>query len=277
MRATITWYRAARGKAADLLDNREIWLATTLVELTDIAAADFDDAAYAHDLAARLAELLSPAEIGLLITDSAGGRLTVAAASTQRVGELLSLESRCADGPCTACYRTGRPLLNQALATADPPWPRFAPAAHAAGFLRASALPMRRRGETIGAVSILDASGRPLAEPEISLAQLLADAATVGILQQRALRSSIQTSAQLQRALDSRVLIEQAKGVVAARLGTSPGTAFELLRAYARRHNQPLAEVAGDTVRGDLPAHDLIPQHASRRGTAAPQRPDQSR
>jgi ANTAR domain/GAF domain len=255
-----------------------MWLATTLVELTDIRHADFDDAAYAHVLAARLAELLSPAEVGLLMTDGISGDMAIAAASTQRVSKLLSLESRYGDGPCTACYRTGRRVLNEPLTAAASPWPRFSPAARAAGFLTASAMPMRRRAVAIGAIAILNTSDRTTTEQEASLAQVVAEAATVGILQERALRLSIEASAQLQRALDSRVLIEQAKGVVAARLGIVPGAAFELLRTYARRRNRLLAEVAMDTVHGVLPACDLVVTgHARRRGAAKPQRPDQSR
>ncbi len=252
-----------------------MWLATTLVELTDIRHADFDDAAYANGLAARLAELLSPAEVGLLMTDGVSGGMAIAAASTQRVSRLLSLESRYGDGPCTACYRTGRRVLNEPLASGASRWPRFSPAARAAGFLTASALPMRRRRVAIGAVAILNTSERPAAEPEVSLAQLLAEAATVGILQERALRLSIQASAQLQRALDSRVVIEQAKGVVAARLGILPSAAFELLRTYARRNNRQLAEVSSDMVHGVLPTRDLVA--AGRRGTAGPRRPGQLR
>jgi ANTAR domain-containing protein/GAF domain-containing protein len=234
-----------------------MWLATTLVELTDIRHADFDDATYANVLATRLAELLSPAEVGLLMTDGISGGMAIAAASTQRVSRLLSLESRYGDGPCTACYRTGQRVLNEPL-TAASHWPRFSAAARAAGFLTASALPMRRRAVAIGAITILNTSDRMTAEPEVGLAQLVAEAATVGILQERALRLSIQASAQLQRALDSRVMIEQAKGVVAARLGIEPGAAFELLRTYARRHNRQLAEVSRDAVQDVLPACDLV-------------------
>jgi ANTAR domain/GAF domain len=260
------------------MDDREMWLATTLVELTDIRHADFDDAAYAHGLAERLAELLSPAEIGLLMTDGVGGGMVIAGASTRRVGKLLALESRYGDGPCTACYRTGQRVLNEPLTSASSRWPRFSPAARAAGFLTASALPMRRRAAAVGAVAILNTSDRVTAEPEARLAQLVAEAATVGILQERALRLSIQASAQLQGALDSRVLIEQAKGVVAARLGIEPSAAFELLRAYARRHNRKLAEVSSDAVHGLVETRDLmIAAHAGRRGADGPRRPDQSR
>jgi GAF domain-containing protein len=254
------------------MDNREIWLAMTMVGLADTGDADFDEAAYSGGLAARLAELLGPAEVGVLIADD-GGQLTVVAASSERAGGLASFEARRAEGPCTRCYRTGRPVFNEGLVAAGTQWPRFAAAARRAGFGLVSALPMRRQDETIGAVIVLSADGQRLAAAEGSLAQILAEVAAVGILQQRALRRSVQTSQQLQHALGSRVVIEQAKGAVAARLAITPSGAFELLRGYARQHNRLLAEVAGETIRGELPVRALVAaREASHRRGHSPAR-----
>jgi GAF domain-containing protein len=246
--------------------NREIWLAETLVELADTSAAGFDDAAYLATLTTRLAELLAPAEIGLIIAEqNAGPR--VAAATSGPMGELLSFELAHGEGPCVACYLSGQRILNHDIGSEDERWSAFATKARAGGFRFATALPMRRHDDTIGAVGILEVQGRPLSDTDISLAQTLAEAATIGLRQQRALWQSTRTSEQLQRALDSRVIIEQAKGMTAARLGISLSEAFELLRGHARRNNMKLSDVANETVHQRLAL--LSPsRHAGRPGGA---------
>jgi GAF domain-containing protein len=238
------------------MDNRELWLAATLVELADSPDADFGETTYSGRLALRLAQLLAPAEVGVLIGDASA--LKAAAASTERAHDLVSLEAGHGEGPGTACYNSGQPVLNESLIVAGGRWPRFAAAASAAGFGIVSSLPIRRHHETVGVINVLGAGEDPLGATETSLAQILAEAAAIAVLQQRALRRSTQTTAQLQRALDSRVLIEQAKGAVAARLGITPEAAFGLLRSFARRHNRSLAEVAGETIGGKLPTHELL-------------------
>jgi hypothetical protein len=240
------------------VDDRETWLAATLVELADTSViVDFDDSVYGLALVAHLTELLDHAEIGLIILDPAGAP-QVAAASSARARQVMSSELDADDGPCVACYRGGQRQLNLDVATIAGRWPRFASAAGAVGFRTATTLPMRRRGDVVGAVGILDACGRSLAEPEISMAQLLAEAATVGLSQRRRLLESNRAAAQLQHALDSRVVIEQAKGMMAAWLGITPGAAFSLLRDYSRGHNRRLAEVADDVIRRALAAPELL-------------------
>ena len=149
-------------------------------------------------------------------------------------------------------------MFNESLIVAGGRWPQFAAAARAAGFEIVSSLPIRRHHETVGVINVLGTGEDPLGATETSLAQILAEAAAIAVLQQRALRRNIQTTAQLQHALDSRVLIEQAKGAVAARLGITPEAAFGLLRGFARRHSRLLAEVAGETISGELPAYELV-------------------
>jgi len=246
------------------MDNRELWLATTLVELADSRDTDFDETTYCGRLALRLAQLLVPAEVGVLIGDASA--LKAAAASTERAHRLVSFEASHGEGPDTACYSSGQPVLNESLTMADGRWPRFAAAARAAGFGIVSSLPIRRHHETVGVISVVRTGEHPLDATETSLAQILAEAAAIAVLQQRALRRSAQTAAQLQHALDSRVLIEQAKGAVAARLGITPEAAFGLLRGFARRHSRMLTEVAGKTISGELPAHELVAAPETGRG-----------
>jgi len=249
------------------VDNREIWLAETLVELADTSPEGFDDTAYLAKLAARLAELLGRAEIGLIIAETTTDA-RIAAATSERLRDLLSFELAHGEGPCVTCHLSGQRILNQHIAADDERWPRFATKARSAGFRSASALPMRRHHDTIGAVGILEAQGQPFAETEISLAQTLTEAATISLRHQRALRQSTRTSEQLQHALNSRVIIEQAKGMTAARLSISLNEAFELLRRHARRNNMKLSDVADDTVHQRLSPLSLLADHRTGRGGA---------
>ena len=224
------------------MDNRELWLAATLVELADSRDADFDETTYSGRLALHLAQLLAPAEVGVLIGDASA--LKAAAASTERARRLVSFEASHGEGPDTACYSSGQPVLNESLTMADGRWPRFAAAARAAGFGIVSSLPIRRHHETVGVISVARTGEHPLDATETSLAQILAEAAAIAVLQQRALRRSTQTAAQLRHALDSRVLIEQAKG---ARRRTARHHAGGGVRAAARLRSpaQPLAHRGG--------------------------------
>lgn len=245
------------------MDNRELWMAATLVELADTSQAGFDETTYSRGLAARLAELLAPAEIAVLLADGTGG-LRVAAASAEPARRLASLEADWGDGPATACFRSGRPVPD-VLITASTRWPRFAAAARTAGLGGVFTVPLRRHDETIGVVSVLQAGEHPLDQTRADLARMLTEAAAVAILQQRELRRNARLAEQLRRALDSRVLIEQAKGAVAARLGITPEAAFGLLRGYARRHNRLLDEVAAETIGGGLTAAELVTMPPSSR------------
>lgn len=251
------------------MPDREAWLASAMIELAGTPAGEFDEPAYASACARRLAELLRPAEI-LVLFCVGPGCPAVAAGSSERTAGLARLAAAGVAGPAADCCRTGRATGRAPLTAPAPPWPQFAAAACAAGFESVAALPMRHQDETVGAVTVLSGRGHPLEAAGLSLAELLGEAAAIGVLGQRSLR----TARQLQQALDSRVVIEQAKGAVAAWLGITPGEAFELLRGYSRRSGRLLSAVAGDVVRGVLPARDLAsPGKAGRRGAAGRQAP----
>jgi GAF domain-containing protein len=229
------------------VSDRESWLARTLVELADIRVNDSGEAEYALRLVARLEELLRPDEVGLML--SADGDLKAAAASSTRVRILSAFEERHGTGPCTRCHRSGQATLNRFLKG-----PGYAEVARKAGFERVSAMPLRRNSEIAGAIAVLHRGPGRLEPGTAALAQALAEAATIAISRRRELRRAVIKAEQLQRALDSRVLIEQAKGAVAARLDLTPSAAFELLRAHARRHNLKLADVAAAAIAGNLTA-----------------------
>jgi hypothetical protein len=239
------------------LEDNGLWLATTILELSEMLDERRSEADYGSALAARLSERLAPAEIALLIVGNAAD-MTVTGASSATVGELAALQVRLKQGPCIDCHRTGHAVLNEAATTAEERWPQFALAAATGGFGMASALPMRRREQAIGVLFCAAPSTKRLTDTDLSELRVVARTAAFAIAQQRDLRRSMLAAEQLQRALDSRVLIEQAKGAVAARLGISPDQALELLRGYARRENLTLAEVSRQAIRDALSSHDLI-------------------
>jgi GAF domain-containing protein len=251
------------------MNDRDVWLATTLVELADTRDVDLDEVAHCRRLAVCLAQLLAPAEIAVFLADGSGC-LRAAAASTERMSRLAVLGAGPGDRPAATAYACGQPVRNEPLSTASGRWPAFTAAARAAGFGTVSALPMWRHDEAVGGISVLGGDGQRLGVTEIRLAQVIAEAAAVAVLQWRALRDSTETARQLQHALDSRVLIEQAKGALAARLDISPEAAFGLLRGFARRHGRLLAEVAGATVRGELTATELLVSDESNGRRKAP-------
>jgi len=225
-------------------------LAKTFVDLADTLVDDFDVLDLLHMLTTECVKLLGAAAAGLLLADERGHlRVTVASSERARLLDLFQIQND--EGPCLECYRTGEPISAEPLDDGHPRWPRFAAAARAEGFTAVLALPMRLRGEVIGALNVFgDSDSAPIGERVIPIAQALADVSTIAILQERLLRNRELLAEQLQMALNSRVTIEQAKGVLAAVLDVGTEEAFDLLRARARDSRRRLVEVAEDVVRG---------------------------
>ncbi len=227
--------------------DREQRLAETFVELADTLVADFDVIDFLQLVAARCVELLDVAAAGLVLADQSGSLVTVAA-SDERARLLELFEAQNDEGPCRDCYRLRTAVVNVDLEGARARWPRFAPQATAAGFGSANALPLRLRDQVVGSLNLFHAAPGGLGSEQLRLAQALADAATIGILQQRTIRHGEVASAQLQAALTSRIIIEQAKGVLAERLQMSTDDAFGVLRSAARSRNRLLSEVAREVA-----------------------------
>ncbi len=223
-------------------------LSETFVELTDTMVAGFDVIDFLHVLTDRSVQLLDVSAAGLMLADPRG-ELRVVAASSQaaRLLELFQLQND--QGPCLDCFRTGRPVAAADLAAAAR-WPRFAPAARQAGFAAVQALPMRLREQVIGALNLFRASPGALAPADIRVGQALADVATISLLHERGARHSDILNEQLQAALNSRVIIEQAKGKLAERLGLDMDQAFTLLRDRARTSNRRLSDLARAFIDG---------------------------
>ena len=226
-------------------------LAQVFVELADTLVAGFDLMEFLHALTERCVELLGVDAAGLLLADS-GGTLRLVAASTEqaRVVELFQIQND--EGPCLDCYRTGQAVVIsdiQALRVTAR-WPRFAAAAGEMGFAGVHALPMRLRDQVIGTLNLFRIAPDGL-DPAVAVAaRALVDVATIGILQERAVHQQEVIAAQLQVALNSRVMIEQAKGILAERLQATTDDAFIILRRYARDHNRPLTQLAADVIDG---------------------------
>jgi GAF domain-containing protein len=235
---------------------REAILALTFVELVDTLVEDFDVVDVLTVLANRCVDVLNVGAAGLMLIAPEGDLRVVASSSeAMRVLELFELQSE--EGPCLDCYRTGQPVVNQDLATINGRWPRFAAEALAAGFHSVHALPMRLRGAVIGALNLFHVEAGDMRPADVSAAQALADVATIAILQHRAASDARALTERLNQALISRVVIEQAKGVVAERRGLDMEQAFETLRNHARNHDLRLADVAQGIVDRTIPASAL--------------------
>lgn len=221
----------------------------TFVDLADALVADYDVISFLDTLAHQVAGLLEIDACGLALVDHHGAPNLIAASDEDsRMLELVQLQN--SEGPCLDCYRTGAPVQCADLATADSRWPRFAPAARDKGFTAVHALPMRLRDTIIGALNLFSATSQPLTPDRLELGQALADVATIGIVNERTARQNEVVTEQLQAALNSRIRIEQAKGVLAERLTVSVDEAFAILRRNARASNQKLSTVAQAVIDG---------------------------
>lgn len=224
-------------------------VAEAFVELADTLVDDFDVVDFLHQVTVRCAQVLDVAAAGVLLTDQRGALQVVAASTEQsRLLELLQLQTN--QGPCPECFYTGRPVAVPDLSVAAERWPQFSKAARQFGFGSVHALPMRLRSDVIGALNLFSADVGSLDVGTLRLGQALADVATIGLLQARAAVHRNILAEQLQTALNSRVVIEQAKGIIAERRGLDMDQAFTLLRGRARKTNRGLSDLALAIVQG---------------------------
>jgi hypothetical protein len=242
---------------------QEQQLSEAFVALADSLVADYDVADMLHRLTGHCVALLDVAAAGLLLADQRGNLQVVAASSeTSRVLELLQLQHD--QGPCLDCYRTGAAIAVPDLDLAADRWPIFTAEARAAGYRSVYALPMRLRDDVIGTLNLFGSG--PLLDADTRIGQALADVATIAILQERAIRHQEMLAEQLQHALTSRIVIEQAKGVLAERGGLDMEQAFDRLRRHARNTNTRLTDVARGVVDGSLDSRTVLTHRPGRRG-----------
>lgn len=226
---------------------RQAGLAQRFVDLADTLVDDYDVVKVLDGLMSTCLELLDVDEAGLLLHD-AQGRLQRVASSSEEAGliELLQVQTR--EGPCFEAAHTGQPILLPDIVSTRHRWPAFAARTDAEGFCSVYAFPLRLREATIGSLNLFGRITNALDEEATLIAQALADIATIGILQQRSIHRTSLLAENLQHALNTRIVVEQAKGVLAERGGLPVEATFELLRSYARSHHLKLSDLAHRVV-----------------------------
>jgi GAF domain-containing protein len=230
---------------------REAEVVRSLVEMADTLVDDYDVVDLLTGVADRCVTLLGVSAAGVMLASPAGSLGLVASSSeAMRLLELFELQEQ--EGPCLDAFRTGERVGHENLDAGAGRWPSFSAAARKAGFRSASALPLRLRDVTIGALNLLSVTRAPMDQADVIVARAFADLATLSIVQHRASAEAQRLNEQLSAALTSRVVIEQAKGVIAERAGIDLAEAFSRLRAYARNHNLRLTDVAQAAIEGTL-------------------------
>jgi len=232
---------------------READVVRALVEMADTLVDDYDVVDVLTGMTGRCVDLLNASAAGVMLASSSG-RLGLVASSSEAMRLLELFELQTEEGPCLDAFRSGETVAHEVLTAQPGRWPSFAAAALQAGFKSAFAIPLRWHDRTIGALNLLSMHAEPMAEPDRIVARAFADLAAVSITQHRATAEARRLNEQLSAALSSRIVIEQAKGVLSERAGVGLAEAFARLRRYARNENLRLTDVARAAVDGSLPA-----------------------
>lgn len=234
---------------------RQTLTATAFLEIVDTLVGDFDVIDVLTALTSRCTELLGAAAAGILLADR-DGHLRVIGASTEEIQLLELFQVQNDQGPCLDCYRSGKVVLHSNLDDRSP-WPLFAAECTQAGFASVCAVPLRSKAHVLGCLNLFMSEPGGLSDSDVALAQALADVASIAIVQDQATRDSANREGHLQHALDSRIAIEQAKGMIAERHSTGMDDAFLRLRTYARNNNRGLTQLAEAVVAGTISVADL--------------------
>jgi transcriptional regulator with GAF, ATPase, and Fis domain len=230
---------------------RESDVVQSLVDLADTLVADYDVVDLLTRLADRCVHVLHATAAGVMLAAPSGElRLVASSSEAMRVLELFELQSH--EGPCLDAFRTGQPVAHHVLHAETGRWPRFATVAVEAGFHAALAFPLRLRDTTIGALNLVSVDDTRMDDADLRVARAFADLATISVIQQRAVTDLQRVNEQLSHALNSRIIIEQAKGVIFERAGIDVTEAFARLRNYARSHSLRLTDVAQAAIDNTL-------------------------
>ncbi|NII40983.1 GAF domain-containing protein [Curtobacterium flaccumfaciens] len=230
-----------------MTQSREHRLVDTFVTLADTLVDDYDVIELLQLLVGKAADLFDVSAAGIMLA-TPSDELELVASTSERSALVGIMQLDAGEGPCIEAYRTGQVVTVGSLDELHRRWPDFAAASKLFGYASVHAIPLRLRNETLGSMNLYREHPGPLNDEDIVAAQALTDVATISILQQRGLEQASIARTQLQRALDSRVVIEQAKGFLAQTHDVDMDQAFELLRSYARSHQMPLAETARQVV-----------------------------
>ena len=240
--------------------NREHEVIRAFVDLSNELVDDYDVVDMLVQLTAHAASLLDVSSAGLLLSDG-GGALHLAASSSERTQHLEMFQLQQDEGPCLDCFHEGEPVVVPDLDEQEERWPQFCAAARDVGFKSVHALPMRLRNTVLGTLGLFGEEVGSLDDDDLALAQALVHVASVAIVNERSATDRAVVNAQLQHALTSRIVVEQAKGVIAHGGNLEMDAAFAVLRRYARDHSRKLSDVAGEIVRREL-AQDAVIDHA---------------
>lgn len=223
--------------------SRESRISAAFVKLADTLIADYDVVDLLDTLLLECTQILDIEAGGLMLVDAVG-HLQVVASTNEQADFVELMQLGAGVGPCIECFTTGEAVSAADIDEVGARWPQFRTAALEKGFHSVLATPMRLRGQVLGSMNLFGTKVGGLSTRDAAVAQALTDVATIGILQERGIRETGLVAEQLQRALDSRILIEQAKGVISQTANVGMGEAFTLLRSYARSNNLSLRAVA---------------------------------
>jgi transcriptional regulator with GAF, ATPase, and Fis domain len=237
----------------DMGDLQGATLAEVMVGLADSLRPEHD----VSDTMARLVEaatsVTDAVDAGILLADE-HGVLHVMASTGERASEVEEMQLGTEEGPCLEAYSTGTPVEIADFEQVRERWPRFVQTAEGRGFRAAHAVPLTLRGRHLGAMGLFFDRPESLDDRAAALVQAMAQVATIAVIQQRTIREGADLAAQLQYALDARVLIEQAKGLLASSHGVSVDEAYGLLRDRARREQTRVRDLAEQLVNGNTAA-----------------------
>lgn len=249
--------------------DRERSISGAFVAIANSLVDGYDAVDLFEGLTQGCAHVLDIASTGLLLADE-HGVLHVVAASSEAARDLEAFQLQREEGPCLDCYRGAVPVLVEDLSRHIARWPVFAPAALAAGFASVHAVPMRVRETVLGTLGLFHTKVGALSADDLDLAQALAHVASVAMVAERALSDVCAVNEQLQTALRSRVVLEQAKGVLAERGQVDMAEAFARLRGYARDHNAKLTDISQRVVTRELAAEAVLNHRRARTSGGSP-------
>jgi len=240
----------------DSSTSRESLLTATFVEVADNLVKDYDVAEMLHTLAVRCVEIFDVTDAGIMLEDQ-DGNLRAVASSSEGVRSMEVLQLHSESGPCWEAAKTGVPVHVPDLEAEAERWPEYVARGLELGLRSVHALPLRLRDRAVGALNVFRDTTGSLAQEDLNAMQALADVATISLHQARAVEEAEESAGHLQIALESRVVIEQAKGIVSTNLDLDMSRAFQLLRTYARGHNLKLTDVCKQVIDGALSASEL--------------------
>lgn len=222
-------------------------VSASFVKLADALVGEYDVVDVLHTLVVESVTLLDASAAGLLLADPFG-ELQVLASTSEESYLVEVLQQQAGAGPCVDAFLTGKVVTIKDIEADGDRYPDFQRAALSQGFHSVHAIPMRLRPRTIGALNLFRTDVGDLTAEDAAIGQALADVATISILQERTFRENAIVNSQLQHALNSRILVEQAKGVIAQTSSIGMNEAFTRLRNYARSHNRTLQATAEEVI-----------------------------